>query len=193
MRIAETADVCRTYPGVPRPAVQRLLWALHRAVPYLEAGDTDAAAHHLREDLAGYRGDLADLRELGVAQIFAAIPAGRVETANTLGLLRLLARHVDTTAWVIVGDPLAGRLWARERRIPAHTVITAGRAGDAVRLHGLNPGALSIVHLDDARRGGLDDAVTALIARGARVLPPAWRPGAPTGGPAEPVLRLRSA
>lgn len=177
MLIAETVDVRRAYPQVSPDAVQYLLWALHRAIPELENGRRDDALDGLRGDLAHYTGDLADFERLGVPQIFEAAGQGRTRLAALLAELRLLAVPSKLPRYVIVGDALTARMWARQRAIMPGQVVPVRSDADVPKLHGLGDRVL-IVHLDDRPVPNLlDAALSILIAGGAEQRPAAWRPG----------------
>lgn len=179
MLIAEAADVARAHPGVPQQAIDHLLHALHRAVPLLQAGRSDTGLRQLRADLAAYPGPYDDFERLGVRAIFTAAGHGRHACANTLGELRLLARDRARPCYVLIGDILAARLWARNRGIGAAQVVVIRGAGDAPRTLGLHAPSTVVVYLDDRPiPAGLDAALQILIDSGAVVRSQAWRPGA---------------
>lgn len=187
MRIAEVDQVARAYPGVPRGAVELLLYALHRAAPAILAGDTDAAAAGLRHDLAHYGGPMADLERLRVPAIFTAIDGGRRAAADTLALLGMIADQRARVRFVIVGDTLAGRMWARERGYGLAEIICVSGPQHAERLRALDPAGVAIVRLGDAAPA-LEEALTGLLERGAISHSGRWRPGE---ADAHPAIDLR--
>lgn len=174
--IAEADTVRRAYPNVPFTAVAHLLWALHRAVAELPYG-LEAAIDRLRHDIHTYPGDPGDLAALGVQAVFRAAAAGEVgHVARTLGELRLLRAEAGQQVYVLVGDLLRGRLWARDRHIPAHLVIGVRTAADTRKLLGLNPRDAAIVYLSTPRSTVLADALARMEAAGAVVRDRTWRP-----------------
>lgn len=183
MLIAEKVDVARAYPAVPQPAIDHVLAALHRTVPMFEAGDTAAGIAELRADLAAYAGDLKHLEYLGIRAIFEAAGHGRQSLAAILGELRLLQPGTGTCRYVIIGDAIAARLWARSRGIGYHTVTQVRSDRDRHLLFGLRPSRDRPVHVIELSRppAGEGDQLLAalgvLLSAGALRHSPGWRPG----------------
>lgn len=182
MLIAEAQDVARAYPYIPQEAVDHLLAALHRAVPVLENGDMAEGLRMLREELARYPGPLDDFERLGVRAIFAAAGRGRHPLANQLGDLRLLAPSAVVPRYVVVGDAMTARMWARNRGIGQNQVVAVRRARDEVKLRGLDPRTgrgVIIIYLsaDDPVPGELAKRLAILVDAGAAVRDEQWRPG----------------
>jgi len=195
MRICERAGVAATYPDVPTPAIDHVLWCLHRAEPALRRGDLERAGTSLGRDLCAYPGSFTDLHRMGIPRIFDALTYGdRLAVVAELAQLGLAADGPEpgmVTSFVVVGNLLEARTWAGARGITYRRIIGITAHGDPVRLRGLDTRALAIVHL----HAGLIDApvekaLAVLQRAGAAVLPPHWYPGG--GFLADRRLRLRT-
>lgn len=196
MQISEGARVRAVYPDVVPAAIDHVLWCLHRIAPALRRGEACGAASAMLHDIAAYPGHFGDLERLGVARILDALRRGdRLDITAELAQLGWASdgpEPAGTSLFVVLGPLLDARCWARERGINYHRLIPIGAEGDPIRLRGLDPHRIAIIRLiDGAARPPVENALRALRAAGAALLPAAWYPGGTDPGQPRLLLRAR--